>query len=64
MRIRQLLAVGLVTVAVVVGGASAASGQQLVDASESGGVAFVVFAITCMIFVGLLFLIDHVRRRN
>lgn len=44
--------------------ASPASAQQLVDASEDGDVAFILFAVMCFIFVGGLFLMDRVRRKR
>lgn len=38
--------------------------QQLIDASEDGGLAFLAFAIMVFLFAGSLFYMDHVRRRN
>ena len=38
--------------------------QQLIDASHDGDVAFIAFAAMCFIFVGLLFVIDTVRKRH
>jgi hypothetical protein len=38
--------------------------QQLIDASEQGGAAFLAFAIMCMLFVASLFYMDHIRRRR
>ncbi|MDZ4828113.1 MAG: hypothetical protein SGJ13_16875 [Actinomycetota bacterium] len=38
--------------------------QQLIDASEQGGEAFLAFAIMVFLFAGSLFYMDHVRRRN
>jgi hypothetical protein len=38
--------------------------QQLVDASKDGGLAFLLFAIMCMLFMASLFYMDHIRRRR
>jgi hypothetical protein len=38
--------------------------QQLIDASEDGGLAFLAFAIMVFLFTGSLFYMDHIRRRN
>ena len=38
--------------------------QQLVDASKDGGLAFLFFAIICMLFMASLFYMDHIRRRR
>lgn len=38
--------------------------QQLIDASHDGDIAFIAFAFMCFLFVGMLFAIDKVRRRN
>jgi hypothetical protein len=38
--------------------------QQLIDASEQGGEAFLAFAIMVFLFVGSLFYMDRVRRRR
>jgi uncharacterized membrane protein len=38
--------------------------QQLIDASEQGGAAFLAFAIMCMLFVASLFYMDHIRRKR
>ncbi len=55
-------------VAVLVGAQAASAGpaaaQQLIDASHDGDIAFIAFAFMCFVFVGLLFAIDKVRRRN
>lgn len=53
-----------VAVLAVLAYASPASAQQLVDASEDGDVAFILFALMCVVFVGGLFLMDRVRRRR
>jgi len=37
--------------------------QQLIDASEEGGLAFLTFAIMIFLFAGSLFYMDRVRRR-
>lgn len=44
--------------------ATPASAQQLVDASEDGDVAFILFCVMCFVFVGGLFLMDRVRRKR
>ena len=41
-----------------------ATAPQPVDASEQGGIAFVLFAIMCGLFVASLFYMDRVRRRR
>jgi hypothetical protein len=38
--------------------------QQLIDASEQGGAAFLAFAIMCMLFIASLFYMDHIRKRR
>jgi hypothetical protein len=38
--------------------------QQLIDASEDGGLAFLAFAIMVFGFAGSLFYMDKVRRRR
>ena len=38
--------------------------QQLVDASTNGGLAFLMFAVMCMLFVASLFYMDHIRKRR
>ncbi len=38
--------------------------QQLIDASKDGGLAFLFFAIMCMLFMASLFYMDHIRRRR
>lgn len=38
--------------------------QQLIDASEDGGAAFLAFAIMVFLFAGSLFYMDKVRRRR
>jgi hypothetical protein len=38
--------------------------QQLIDASEDGGLAFLVFAIMVFLFAGSLFYMDRIRRRR
>jgi hypothetical protein len=38
--------------------------QQLVDASKNGGLAFLLFAIMCMLFMASLFYMDHIRKRK
>jgi hypothetical protein len=38
--------------------------QQLVDASTNGGLAFLLFAIMCMLFMASLFYMDHIRKKK
>ena len=38
--------------------------QQLVDASTNGGLAFLMFAVMCMLFMASLFYMDHIRKRR
>ena len=38
--------------------------QQLIDASEDGGLAFLVFAIMVFLFTASLFYMDRIRRRR
>ena len=38
--------------------------QQLIDASEQGGEAFLAFAIMVFLFAGSLFYMDRIRRRR
>jgi hypothetical protein len=38
--------------------------QQLIDASEQGGAAFLLFAIMCMLFMASLFYMDHIRKQR
>ena len=38
--------------------------QQLIDASEDGGLAFLAFAIMVFLFAGSLFYMDRIRRRR
>ena len=41
-----------------------ATPPQPVDASEQGGIAFVLFAVMCGLFAASLFYMDRVRRRR
>lgn len=56
-----VLATAFVT---LLGTASPASAQQLIDASKDGDLAFAAFAFMCILFAGLLFAIDWVRKRG
>jgi hypothetical protein len=38
--------------------------QQLIDASEDGGLAFLAFAIMVFLFTASLFYMDRIRRRR
>ncbi|MBI2168056.1 MAG: hypothetical protein HYU28_00940 [Actinobacteria bacterium] len=37
--------------------------QQFIDSSNDGGGAFLLFAVMCFVIVGILFAVDHVRRK-
>jgi hypothetical protein len=59
----------LVVAAAVLGVFAAAApagalAPQPVDASEQGGLAFVLFAVMCGLFAASLFYMDRVRRRR
>ena len=43
--------------------ASPVSGQQLIDATEEGGEAFVAFTIMVVLFTASLFFLDRIRKR-
>ncbi|MDQ1465671.1 MAG: hypothetical protein QOH10_86 [Actinomycetota bacterium] len=61
------IAVTLVAASLLVLVAAAPAGAvppQPVDASEQGGLAFVLFAIMCGLFAASLFFMDRVRRRR
>ena len=60
-------ALALVAATVLVLAAAAPAGAvppQPVDASEQGGIAFVLFAVMCGLFAASLFYMDRVRRRR
>lgn len=38
--------------------------QQLIDASEEGGAAFVAMVVMIFLFVGSLFYMDKIRRKR
>jgi hypothetical protein len=66
MNIRRI-AVSLFTATLLVLAAAAPAGAvppQPVDASEQGGIAFVLFAVMCGLFAASLFYMDRVRRRR
>jgi hypothetical protein len=65
-RIRIALATVSLAVVALVASASPAAAQQVVDAGKDrqGGTAFILFALMVFIIGGLLFLMDHVRRRR
>jgi hypothetical protein len=61
------LALSLVAGSLLVLAAAAPAGAvapQPVDASEQGGIAFVLFAVMCGLFAASLFYMDRVRRRR
>jgi hypothetical protein len=58
--------VALASLLLLLGTASPAGAvpPQPVDASEQGGLAFVLFAVMCGLFAASLFYMDRVRRRR
>jgi hypothetical protein len=67
MRSTRRLAVLLATCGLLLLGVAAPAGAvppQPVDASEQGGIAFVLFAVMCGLFAASLFYMDRVRRRR
>jgi hypothetical protein len=67
-RVRSVLGVALAAGATLLVLAGPAGAQQLVDAGKegdgSGGLAFVLMAVTVFIMAGALFFMDHVRRNR
>jgi hypothetical protein len=66
MNLRRI-AISLVAATALVLAAAAPAGAvppQPVDASEQGGIAFVLFAVMCGLFAASLFYMDRVRRRR
>jgi hypothetical protein len=66
MNLRRI-ALSLVAGSLLVLTAAAPAGAvapQPVDASEQGGLAFVLFAVMCGLFAASLFYMDRVRRRR
>jgi hypothetical protein len=57
-----LLAASLLVIAVAT--PAGAIAPQPVDASEQGGLAFVLFAVMCGLIAASLFYMDRVRRRR
>jgi hypothetical protein len=57
-----LFAASFVTLAMATPAGAVA--PQPVDASEQGGIAFVLFAVMCGLFAASLFYMDRVRRRR
>jgi hypothetical protein len=67
MRSTRRLAVLLATCGLLLLSVAAPAGAvppQPVDASEQGGIAFVLFAVMCGLFAASLFYMDRVRRRR
>jgi hypothetical protein len=63
----RLFAAALVAGTMLVLAAATPAGAlapQPVDASEQGGLAFVLFAVMCGLFAASLFYMDRVRRRR
>ena len=61
------IAISLLGATMLVLAAAAPAGAvppQPVDASEQGGIAFVLFAVMCGLFAASLFYMDRVRRRR
>jgi hypothetical protein len=66
MNLRRI-AISLFAATALVLAAAAPAGAmppQPVDASEQGGIAFVLFAVMCGLFAASLFYMDRVRRRR
>lgn len=61
---RQVLFTAGTAVIALLVTASPASAQQLIDASKDGDLAFAAFAFMCIVFIGLLFAIDRVNKRD
>jgi hypothetical protein len=66
MQTRRLAAALLAATMLVLTAATPAGAiaPQPVDASEQGGLAFVLFAVMCGLFAASLFYMDRVRRRR
>jgi hypothetical protein len=66
MTLRRFTATLFAASLLVLAGAAPAGAiaPQPVDASEQGGLAFVLFAIMCGLFAASLFYMDRVRRRR
>jgi hypothetical protein len=65
--VKLRLAVSLVAAGFLVCALATPAGAvppQPVDASEQGGIAFVLFAVMCGLFAASLFYMDRVRRRR
>jgi hypothetical protein len=60
----SLIAVASVLIVLATAGPAGAVPPQPVDASEQGGLAFVLFAVMCGLFAASLFYMDRVRRRR
>jgi hypothetical protein len=61
------VALSLIGASLLVLAAAAPAGAvapQPVDASEQGGIAFVLFTVMCALFAASLFYMDRVRRRR
>lgn len=61
--IRTGVSLLLLTLAALTAGAAPAGAQQLIDATDEGGQAFVAFTIMVVIFAFTLFMLDRVRRK-
>lgn len=64
MRARRTLATTAAGFITLLATATPASAQQLIDASKDGDLAFAAFAVMCILFVGILFAIDRVRKHH
>jgi hypothetical protein len=64
MRIRSACYTAVLAAVLVVGSASAAGAQQLVDSAHNGGRAFIGMCIMIFAFVAFLFAFDKVRQRK
>jgi hypothetical protein len=63
-RLRFVVSLVALALTALVAFAAPAGAQQLIDASEDGGAAFLAFAIMVFLFTGSLFYMDHVRRKR
>jgi hypothetical protein len=63
-RSRTAVCLALLSATALVAGASPAGAQQLIDATEEGGEAFIAFTVMVVIFTFTLFMMDRVRRRR
>lgn len=63
-RARTLACFALLTATALAAMAGPAGAQQLIDATEEGGEAFIAFTVMVVIFTFTLFMMDRIRRRR